>query len=145
VIFRGAAQRGTTTIHWGATLVTESATGWSHAPLTINVAGDAIGGVNGFGSEVERVVLAVSVLGPSGAAPGAGGVEFGYEASLHEDVPLPDGGLPLPDAGPTPDAGPQPVDRTGGCGCRSAGSAPSLPLVLLIGLSLLAVRVRRRG
>lgn len=146
VIFRGTPSHNGADIRWGLALVAETATGWTHETLTPNVAGDAMGGVNSFGGDVERVVLAVSVLGAIGASPGAGGVPFGYEASLDEDVPLPDGGLPIPDAGPTADARPGPIDRTqpGGCGCQS-NPGGGLPATFLLGvLLLLAFRRRMR-
>lgn len=146
VTFLGAPEKNGADIRWGVALVAETAAGWSHQTLTTNAAGHALGGVNSFGGDVERVVLAVSVVGPSGAAPGAGGVPFGYEASLHEDVPLPDGGLPLPDAGPAADARPGPVDRShSGCGCRTTPTG-DLPLPLGLGvLLLLLLTVRRRA
>jgi len=144
VIFRGAAEHNGADIRWGVALVAETATSWSHQTLTPNTAGDTGGGVNSFGGDVERVVLAVSVLGPTGAAPGAGGVPFAYEASLHEDVPVPDGGLAIPDAGPTADARPGPVDRNQpGCGCRSAAPARELHGMFLLAVFLL-LAVRRR-
>ena len=63
-----------------------------------------------------------------------------------EETAQPDAGTSTPDAGTTtPDAGTtDPGDADGGCGCQSTGSGQPLGSMLIFGLALGFLWIRRR-
>jgi len=74
-----------------------------------------------------------------GAAPDMGAYEYGATVPPLPDAGVPSDGAVFPDGGPTPDGGTGTGDDTG-CGCRSGGTTPAAPGLLLLLLVLGWVR-----
>jgi len=125
--FWGTADDGAGPVEWGLALIEVSGGDALYQVLEADASGYAFGQVVDFGGSVDRVILAVSVLGNDGQ--GSAGVAYSYDAKLGEAPPGDDD------------------DGAGdgeGCGCRVTGRAPAPALLVGVLAALVAVRRTRR-
>ena len=141
VTFSGAATDDGQAVTWGAALVALTGDAFTYEALEVDADGHASGWVEDFGGAVDRVVLAISVLG--GDATSTPGVTWAYEASLGE---APGDDDDDDDATPGDDDDDAGAGDDQGCGCRvgTMGGGASV-LLAAVAVALLAIRRRSSG